>query len=157
MAKTRYLSKLASYLILERVGKNGKPEILLQLRQNTGYMDGFYDFACSGHVEKDETFSAAIIREAKEEIDITIQESDLQFALISHRPDAGYVDCFFKANRYTGMPTAAEPDKCANLLWASYDNLPDNLIPYLRRILTSAKHGTKFIEEPAGAESQKSK
>ena len=48
----KYYSRLAVNLVLTRVNENGEKEILLQLRQNTGYMDNMYDFACSGHVEK---------------------------------------------------------------------------------------------------------
>ena len=53
-------------------------EILLQKRKNTGYMDNMYDMACSGHLEKGESLSQAIIREAKEKIGIEIQEKDLK-------------------------------------------------------------------------------
>ncbi len=48
----KYYSRIAANLILTRINESGKKEILLQLRQNTGYMDNKYDFACSGHVEK---------------------------------------------------------------------------------------------------------
>ena len=47
----RFKTPSASMLILGR-WNHGKLEILLQKRQNTGYMDGYYDFAASGHIEK---------------------------------------------------------------------------------------------------------
>lgn len=40
-------------------------EILLQRRQNTGYMDGFYDLSASCHVEKNEQMTTSLIRETK--------------------------------------------------------------------------------------------
>ena len=40
-------------LIARNVG--GKEQILLQRRQNTGFGDGMWDFACSGHVEDGES------------------------------------------------------------------------------------------------------
>ncbi len=50
--KERYQSKVAVFLILTRE-VNGQTQILLQERYNTGYMDGKYDTACSGHLEKE--------------------------------------------------------------------------------------------------------
>ena len=72
----KYYSRLAVNLVLTRTNENGEKEILLQLRQNTGYMDNMYDFACSGHVEKGESYTTALVREAKEEIGITLKEED---------------------------------------------------------------------------------
>lgn len=62
--KERYETKVAVFLILTRK-VNGQTEILLQRRCNTGYMDGQYDMACSGHLEKGESLSRALAREAK--------------------------------------------------------------------------------------------
>ena len=45
--KHRYESKVTVFLVLTRT-VNGKKEVLLQRRCNTGYMDGKYDMACSG-------------------------------------------------------------------------------------------------------------
>ena len=39
----KYYSRLAANLILTRINESGKKEILLQSRQNTGYMDNKYD------------------------------------------------------------------------------------------------------------------
>ena len=33
----------------------GQMQVLLSMRKNTGYMDGRWDFAGSGHVDKDES------------------------------------------------------------------------------------------------------
>ena len=35
-----------------------------------------HDFACSGHVERGESYTSALVREAKEEIGITLKEED---------------------------------------------------------------------------------
>ena len=44
--------------------------MLLQLRQNTGFMDGHWAAAAAGHVEKGETAYDAARREAAEEIGV---------------------------------------------------------------------------------------
>ena len=88
--KDRYDSKVIVFLILTRVN-NGKKQILLQKRKNTGYMDGKYDMACSGHLEKRETLSQAVVREAKEEIGITINEMDLELVSVIHPYQENYL------------------------------------------------------------------
>ena len=74
--KERYEIKVAVFLVLTRETDNGT-EIMLQRRCNTGYMDGKYDMACSGHLESGESISTAVVREAKEELGIIIDEKDL--------------------------------------------------------------------------------
>ena len=65
MAK-EYFRKLSAVfpIILRREG--GRTQILLHLRQNTGYMDGCWDFAGSGHVDENETARQAVARECLE-------------------------------------------------------------------------------------------
>ena len=58
--KERNLNVPASYLVLMKDHK-----VLLLQRANTGYHDGDYSII-AGHVEKDETFTDAVIREARE-------------------------------------------------------------------------------------------
>ena len=60
-----YRSYSAVFPILLREGANGQ-EVLLHLRQNTGYMDGCWDFAGSGHVDENETARQAVARECLE-------------------------------------------------------------------------------------------
>ena len=66
-----YRSYSAVFPILLRDGKDGR-EVLLHLRQNTGYMDGTWDFAGSGHVDENETARQAVARECREELGICV-------------------------------------------------------------------------------------
>lgn len=146
MGKKRFESKLAAYLILERE-RAGRRQILVQLRQNTGYMDGEYDVSCSGHVEERESFAEAIVREAKEEIGINVELCDLEFATVIHQcreRDNYYVDVFFRTNKYTGEPRICEPEKCGDLKWVDEDDLPENMIPRLRKVLRCVREGVQF-------------
>ena len=140
----KYCSKLASSLFLTRINENGKKEILLQLRQNTGYMDDKYDFACSGHVEKGESFAAALVRETKEEIGLNIKIEDLKFLTVIHHYQNDYVQSIFTTSKFEGKPIICEPNKCGNLLWADMDNLPKNIIPYVPSIIEDIKLGIKY-------------
>ncbi len=61
----------AAYVFLLRPGGDGGREVLLQLRQGTGYMDDHWAAAVAGHVEKGETVYDAARREADEEVGIS--------------------------------------------------------------------------------------
>ncbi len=140
----KYYSRLAVNLLLTRKNQNGENEILLQLRQNTGYMDNMYDFACSGHVDKNESYTQALVREAKEEIGITIKEEDLIFLAVNHHYQADHVQLFFATKSYQGTPTICEPDECGGLLWANINSLPSNIIPYVANVIKDIQLGIKF-------------
>ena len=140
----KYFSRLAVNLVLFRNNKQNEKEILLQLRRNTGYMDNMYDFACSGHVEKGESFAKALVREAKEEIGIEIKEEDLVFLAVNHHYQADHVQLFFSTQKYLGEPIVCEPDECGGLLWANIENLPQNTIPYVKNVIEDIKLGIQF-------------
>lgn len=132
MTKTeRFRPRAAVYLILIKDG-----QILLSRRFNTGWNDGNYSLA-AGHIDGNETAEAAMLREAREELGITIQPEDLQFAHVSHRrsPDFEYIDFYFTAEKWEGEPHNAEPEKCDEIAWYSLDALPENVIQNVREAL----------------------
>ena len=92
----------AVFPILLREGANGQ-EVLLHLRQNTGYMDGCWDFAGSGHVDENETARQAVARECQEELGITVEPADAEFIHLCHRVAGGdgrtYYDLCFRIRR----------------------------------------------------------
>lgn len=141
--KSRFKCTPCIFFYLTRNGKNGK-EVLLQLRDHTGYMDGKYHFGAAGHVEAGESFAEAAIREAAEEIGITVLPEDLILKYISYGLDDKYLRCVFGSKAYTGAPRVCEPDKCAGLLWADVDNLPENIVPFLPAIIHDIENGGKF-------------
>lgn len=140
----KYYSRLAVNLVLTRYNEEEQEEILLQLRQNTGYMDNMYDFACSGHVDKGESYATALVREAKEEIGISIREEDLVFLAVNHHYQADHVQLFFSTKSYEGEPIVCEPAECGGLLWAAIEDLPENTIPYVKNVIEDIKLGIQF-------------
>lgn len=105
-------------------------------RCNTGYMDGYYSLP-AGHVEKDETLLDAVIREAKEEIGITIKADDLKLVHTNNRTDTNpnRINFFFERNTWSGELINQEPNKCDDIKWVSLNILPDNIVPELAKAL----------------------
>lgn len=121
----------AVYLLLIKDGK-----VLLLRRFNTGYEDGNYSLP-AGHADGGESFTAAMVREAKEEIDVEVRAEDMALAHIMHRnaADGERVDLFFRADKWEGEPRIMEPHKCDELKWCGISELPANVIPYVRQAL----------------------
>jgi len=115
-------------LILKTEGTS--TQVLLHRRQNTGYQDGKWDIAGSGHVDEGETAQSAVVRECEEELGIKVKSVDLKFVHLSHRlaKDRTYYDIYFVVASFTGTPGIMEPNKCSELKWFDIDKLPDDII-----------------------------
>lgn len=146
--RERYKTASAVMLFLMRE-RNGKREILLQKRQNTGYADGMWDCGAAGHVEMGETMRAAMVREAAEELGITLSPADVRFATLTHKasPDGtAYVNAFFCAECGEEEPHIGEPEKCAELRWFQLGALPENLLEDRRAALENFRRGIPYSE-----------
>jgi 8-oxo-dGTP diphosphatase len=133
----------AAYVVLRR-----ERQVLLQLRQNTGFMDGNWACAAAGHVEAGESVEAAAVREAAEEMGLTLDRRDLLPLSTLHRtnvgdsPRAQRVDFFFAASRWAGEPKIMEPEKCAAIEWFDLDKLPEPMPEHERYVLENLAAGT---------------
>ncbi|KAD3633036.1 NUDIX domain-containing protein [Arthrobacter yangruifuii] len=132
----------ASYLLFRRGGS-----VLLQLRQGTGYRDGYWATAAAGHVEAGESAVQAAVREAREELGIEVAPGDVVPLTAMHRSNGGgrpvdeRVDFFFLCSAWQGEPRIQEPDKAARLEWFSLDDLPDAVVPHERYVLERLRTG----------------
>ncbi|HWU23607.1 MAG TPA: NUDIX domain-containing protein [Nocardioides sp.] len=134
---SRFAIVPAAYVFFVRSAGSGE-EVLLQLRQNTGFMDGHWAAAAAGHVERGETAEAAARREASEELGVS--DLDLRFVTAMQRTARAHdiderVDFFFLSRRWSGEPRIVEPTKCADLRWWPLAALPDPLVPHERWVL----------------------
>lgn len=143
----RFTAPAGVVLLLTRE-KDGKTQLLLQRRQNTGFADGFYDFSCSGHVEKDERMSDTVLRECCEELGLHIKKTDIQFICFVHKrdPEKIYFYGYFICNKFEGEPKITEPGKCSELVWADIDKLPEDVIPDRREVLKAYFNGIRYLE-----------
>jgi 8-oxo-dGTP diphosphatase len=121
-------------------------KVLLLRRANTGFADGCWSVP-GGSLEYGETLPQAAAREALEEVGVTIDPADLSFALLCHHTDPdglARVGVFFTARRWAGEPVNAEPHKCSEIAWHDRDELPGDIVSYIRTGLDAHDHGTAF-------------
>lgn len=122
-------------------------KILLSRRYNTGYGDGYYSFP-AGHLEEGETLKEGVVREAKEEVGIDINMSDLE---LIHVMDRNVINnermaFFFKAKEWKGDLINMEPEKCDDLKWFKINELPENTIPYIRSAINFYLNSVSYSE-----------
>ncbi|MGC4943077.1 NUDIX hydrolase [Kribbella sp. DT2] len=131
----------AAYVVLRR-----GDEVLMLLRANTGYMDGYWAVP-AGHVEQGESVLAAARREVLEEVGVEIDPADLVPLTAMHRTGGNgewideRIDFFFTASRWSGEPRSMEPGKADGLAWYPLDRLPDPVVPHEARVLEGVRTG----------------
>ena len=126
MGKENFLS--AIYLII----KNDDGKILLQRRQGTKLWPGFLALP-AGHVDEGENVYDAAIREAREELSITITKQDIIDSFVVNRRNKSlppYFDVYFEISSYQGDIKINEPEKCSELKWCDINDLPEDMIDF---------------------------
>jgi 8-oxo-dGTP diphosphatase len=141
----RFRPYSAVYLILKKGNK-----VLLLRRANTGYMDGKYSLP-AGHIDAEEYATQAIIREAKEEVGISLTSEDITFAHVMHRAskieeDRTYIDFYFTASHWEGEIQNCEPDKCDDIQWFETSQLPKDIVPDVEQAIESSEKGIFYTE-----------
>lgn len=120
--------------------------ILLLRRCNTGYEDGNYGLV-AGHLDAHESLTDAAIREAYEESGVTILPQDLEVKTVMHRrQEDERIDFFFEVKAWSGDIKNTEPNKCDDLSWFSLNNLPPNIIPYIKQAIECHRDGILYSE-----------
>jgi mutator protein MutT len=137
---------LASYIMF----RNDKDEVAFLLRAGDRWMTGHYGLP-AGKVEKGESFTACAVREAKEEVGVTVKAEDLKHVMTDHRHEVedienDWVDIFFEATKWEGQLFNAEPDVHSELKWFSLDSLPANMVPNVHAVLKKLQKGVRYTE-----------
>ena len=146
-AKQRFQVIPAVFMIFRRDGKT-----LFLRRANTGYGDGSYSLP-AGHLDGGESAIMAAMREAKEEIGITLTRDSLRLVHMLHRQITPgeekkheRVDFFFEITEWEGEPVNAEPQKCDELLWADADNLPKPMTSEVEAMFKALAKGELYSD-----------
>ena len=113
-------------------------KILVQKRRGTKLWPGHYALP-AGHIDEGENQYDALVREAKEELDIEIDPKDITNSYVVLRRNyfkidgkvlEPYIDYYFEVKKYNGTPRIIEEEKCEELLWADINDLPEPFINY---------------------------
>lgn len=144
----RFKLKVGVFIVLIK-----ENQVLLLRRFQTGIADGRYVLPMGGHDGK-EPLTGAVIREAKEEINIDIKKEDISVCHVMHRfhpmPEGlsfEQMDVFFKINSYQGIIQNNEPDRCDELAFFSLENLPlatDSFISYALECIQKGEFFSEF-------------
>ena len=89
----------------------------------------------------------ATIREAREEVGISLRSEDIEVVHVMHRKaEEERIDFFLVIKGWTGEIANQEPHKCDDLTWYPLTSLPSNVIPYVRQGLENYQNGILFSE-----------
>ena len=138
--REKFLSSI--YVII----KNEDNKILLQRRQGTKLWHG-YLVLTAWHLDIRENVYDALIREAKEELDIDISINDIVDTFGVNRRNktlSPYFDVYFEIAKYKGDIKINEPNKCSELIWASLDKLPSDMIEFEKKVIYNNLKGIKL-------------
>ncbi|WP_350293976.1 NUDIX domain-containing protein [uncultured Croceitalea sp.] len=144
MEKHKIISAVHLFLI------DNTDRVLLSRRFKTGYEDGNYSLI-AGHLERNETIKQAMVREAKEEAGIDIELSDLKVVHVMHRKaenetELSRIDFFLKTTKWNGNIEIKEKEKCDDMRWFDLDELPKNIIPYIKKSILEFSSNLYFSE-----------
>ena len=138
-----------------------KGVINLIIKQNNDILlffrnDGFFSYGGgwwvlpAGHIEQGETAIEAVVREAKEELDIDVLPEEVEFAHVvsnlASKTESS--DFFFIINKYSGQIRNCEGDKCAEMRYISPTEIKEmkNIVTTTGLALNCINKGIKYSE-----------
>ncbi len=79
-----------------------------------------------------------------------MEPDDMTFSTVMHRMEGNKederVDFFVHVHQWQSEPFNAEPEKCDDLCWVDINQLPGNIVPYVRQALKNHLAGLPFDE-----------
>ncbi|PPR08374.1 MAG: hypothetical protein CFH44_01125 [Proteobacteria bacterium] len=122
-------------------------KLLMSIRSKNGepYLWG----VPGGHVDDIEVSSQALIREMKEEINLDINKGEFKLVFSMHRAGVNkpYFCTFFEVETNLANLKNNEPEKCDELKWFDLDELPENIVPYIKKAINAYLDGEIYLED----------
>lgn len=120
---------------------------MVLLMKQTNANGGKYTLV-GGTIESDEFAKSSLIRESKEEADITLKKDNLKLVHILHKKigEKTRIVLYFKSEDWKGEPNALERKKFKKVEWFPLDALPDNMSPTVRHVFKRYKQGDMYSE-----------
>lgn len=141
MSKIRFKIIPEVHLVLRR-----NSQFLMLRRYQTGYMDGYYSVV-AGHVDGNETFRSAMVREAYEEAGIVLKPKELRLVHTMHRlSEDERLSLFFEAKKWEGNISNMEPNKCDDLNWYKLEENDASMVPYVKSALVNVSEDVPYSE-----------
>ena len=140
--KDRYLLPIAVFMLFIK-----GDEILLIKRSHTGWMDGYYSLPAGG-LENNESIEKTVIRECKEEVDVSVKEEDIKLIHVLHSNinDEKWIGIFFNTMKWEGEIKVNEPHKHSEIKWVKINELPENIIPYVKQSINESQKINSYSE-----------
>lgn len=123
--------------------------ILLAKRENTGWMDGHWHIP-GGGLEENETLVEAAVREAAEELAITVNPLDIKLIHILH-VDKSKIGFYFTTSKWEGDPKNNEPNLCSEVAWFALDSIPDLISVSSKQTIESFKNNMNKFKKASTA------
>ena len=143
MSKERFKIFASVHLLFIKDNK-----ILLLLRKNIT-SDGLYSVV-AGHLDGGETVTQAMIREAKEQAGVDIISEDIRIGTICHsysnHNNKEFIQFYGICKEWKGKIINNEPDKCGDLKFFPINDLPENIVPYIRNGIEKTLAYVNFYE-----------
>ena len=124
---------------------NEKHEVLLLRRIGTSFANGMYSLP-GGKIESGETAVAAAIREAREEVGISIDMLEFVHVVDRQGTETEFYIFTFKPITWQGEPCNSETDKCDDIAWFAVDKLPENMIAAHRQAIELSQQGIMYSQ-----------
>lgn len=143
MSENRFMLLASVHVLFIKENK-----ILLSLRKNIT-SDGLYGLV-AGHVEEGETITQAFIRESKEEVGVDVLPENLEIKTVCHslnnKNGKEFIQFYAICKEWSGELINNEEDKCAGIEFFSVDELPQNMVPYIRVAIENIMNNIQYFE-----------
>ena len=116
------------------VVQNAKGEILITKRPEHLHQGGLWEFP-GGKLEQGEDALAALCRELKEEVGITVEQADAMIQIPFHYPEQSVLLDVFRIKHFTGEPSGLEGQ---SLQWLAQKQLDEFDFPEANRAIINS-------------------